>query len=114
VVKFVNLNRPHDDFCLYVLAPTFTFDDDDADADIEEFGPLPDLKISDVRIVMLGPAGSGKSSFFNTLNSLFKDRISQGARCGKAYSSFNTDVRHLITHSLCNMLVNYLTKCMYM
>ncbi|KAH3823331.1 hypothetical protein DPMN_125129 [Dreissena polymorpha] len=31
---------------------------------------------------MLGPIGTGKSIFYNTINSVFKGRISRSAPCG--------------------------------
>ncbi|KAH3823361.1 hypothetical protein DPMN_125160 [Dreissena polymorpha] len=52
--------------------------------DIVSFKPSGELGQSDVRILMLGPVGTGKSSFYNTINSVFKGRISQRAPCGVA------------------------------
>ncbi|XP_052284905.1 interferon-induced protein 44-like isoform X2 [Dreissena polymorpha] len=52
--------------------------------DIVSFKPSGKLGLSDVRILMLGPVGTGKSSFYNTINSVFKGRISQSAPCGVA------------------------------
>ena len=53
---------------------------------------MPELKVSDYRVLMLGPVGSGKSSFFNTIYSVFKDRISQKARSGNTTHSITTAV----------------------
>ncbi|XP_052247799.1 interferon-induced protein 44-like [Dreissena polymorpha] len=52
--------------------------------DIVSFKHSGKLGLSDVRILMLGPVGTGKSSFYNTINSVFKGRISQSAPCGVA------------------------------
>ncbi|XP_052212388.1 interferon-induced protein 44-like [Dreissena polymorpha] len=49
--------------------------------DIVSFKPSCELGLSDVRILMLGPVGTGKSSFYNTVNSVFKGRISHNAPC---------------------------------
>ncbi|KAH3823358.1 hypothetical protein DPMN_125157 [Dreissena polymorpha] len=58
--------------------------------DIVSLKPSGELGLSDVRILMLGPVGTGKSSFYNTINSVFKGRISQRARCGNATHSITT------------------------
>ncbi|XP_052212383.1 interferon-induced protein 44-like [Dreissena polymorpha] len=50
--------------------------------DIVSFKPSGKLGLSDVRILMLGPVGTGKSSFYNTIDSVFKGRISRSAPCG--------------------------------
>ncbi|XP_052220071.1 interferon-induced protein 44-like [Dreissena polymorpha] len=44
--------------------------------------------IQDYRIVLIGPVGSGKSSFCNTINSVFKGRITHTALCGEGKHSF--------------------------
>ncbi|KAH3795421.1 interferon-induced protein 44-like [Dreissena polymorpha] len=49
---------------------------------IVSFKPPGEMGLSDVRILMLGPVGTGKSSFYNTINSVFKGRISHSASCG--------------------------------
>ncbi|XP_052220107.1 interferon-induced protein 44-like isoform X1 [Dreissena polymorpha] len=52
--------------------------------------PNPCLKIQDYRIVLIGPVGSGKSSFCNTINSVFRGRITQRAICGEETHSITT------------------------
>ncbi|XP_060566680.1 interferon-induced protein 44-like [Ruditapes philippinarum] len=58
--------------------------------DIVSFKPIPDLKVTDARILIIGPVGAGKSSFFNTINSIFRGRITQKARSGSAEQSLTT------------------------
>ncbi|KAH3715463.1 interferon-induced protein 44-like [Dreissena polymorpha] len=68
--------------------------------DIVSFKPSCEFGLSDVRILMLGPVGAGKSSFYNTINSVFKGRISQRAPCRiathgitLAYTPYEVNVR---------------------
>ncbi|XP_053391220.1 interferon-induced protein 44-like isoform X2 [Mercenaria mercenaria] len=58
--------------------------------DIVAFKPLPDLKVTDARILIIGPVGAGKSSFYNTINSVFRGRITQKACSGSAEQSLTT------------------------
>ncbi|XP_053391215.1 interferon-induced protein 44-like [Mercenaria mercenaria] len=58
--------------------------------DIVSFKPLPDLKVTDARILIIGPVGAGKSSFYNTINSVFRGRITQKACSGSAEQSLTT------------------------
>jgi signal recognition particle receptor subunit beta len=60
--------------------------------DIVSFKPIPDLKVTDARVLIIGPVGAGKSSFFNTINSIFRGRITQKARSGSAEQSLTTAV----------------------
>lgn len=57
------------------------------------FKPMPDLDVSEARILMIGPVGAGKSSFYNTINSIFRGRITQKAGSGCAEQSLTTAVR---------------------
>ncbi|KAH3892853.1 hypothetical protein DPMN_016986 [Dreissena polymorpha] len=68
--------------------------------EIVSFKPCCEMGLSEVRILMLGPVGMGKSSFYNTINSVFKGRISQSAPCGIsangitiAYTPYEVKVR---------------------
>ncbi|XP_045169930.2 interferon-induced protein 44-like [Mercenaria mercenaria] len=58
--------------------------------DILSFRPPPGLNIDEARIVILGPVGAGKSSFFNTIDSIFRGRITQRACNGSSAQSVTT------------------------
>ena len=45
-----------------------------------------------INILLLGPVGAGKSSFFNTLNSFFRERLSIQARAGSSDTSLTRSV----------------------
>ena len=60
--------------------------------DIVSFKPIPDFKVTDARILIIGPVGAGKSSFFNSINSIFRGRITQKACSGSAEQSLTTAV----------------------
>uniref|UniRef100_A0A673JPW4 TLDc domain-containing protein n=1 Tax=Sinocyclocheilus rhinocerous TaxID=307959 RepID=A0A673JPW4_9TELE len=49
--------------------------------------------VSRVRILMIGPVGAGKSSFFNSINSIFMGRITSKAMSGSAGTSLTTQFR---------------------
>ncbi|XP_067271949.1 interferon-induced protein 44-like [Pseudorasbora parva] len=49
--------------------------------------------VSRVRILMIGPVGAGKSSFFNSINSVFMGRITSKAMSGSAGTSLTTQFR---------------------
>ncbi|KAK3610856.1 hypothetical protein CHS0354_039127 [Potamilus streckersoni] len=59
----------------------------------ENYEPPDALKLPETRILMVGPVGAGKSSFFNTLNSIFKGRITQRGYTGSAEHSLTTVYR---------------------
>ncbi|TWW58127.1 Interferon-induced protein 44-like [Takifugu flavidus] len=48
---------------------------------IKEFKPISG-SVTKARILLLGPSGVGKSSFVNSVVSIFKERISNPARRG--------------------------------
>ncbi|XP_052212600.1 interferon-induced protein 44-like isoform X2 [Dreissena polymorpha] len=75
--------------------------------DIVAFKPPREMGLSEVRVLMLGPVGSGKSSFYNTVNSVFKGRISQRARSGKAVHSITTVYTPHVTKSRSGAALNF-------
>ncbi|KAK7136980.1 hypothetical protein R3I93_017143 [Phoxinus phoxinus] len=59
---------------------------------IRNYKPMM-TSISRVRILMIGPVGAGKSSFFNSINSIFMGRITSKAMSGSAGTSLTTQFR---------------------
>ncbi|XP_048020907.1 interferon-induced protein 44-like [Megalobrama amblycephala] len=49
--------------------------------------------VSRVRILMIGPVGAGKSSFFNSINSVFTGHVTNKAMSGSAGTSLTTQFR---------------------
>ncbi|XP_073699740.1 interferon-induced protein 44-like [Garra rufa] len=49
--------------------------------------------VSQIRILMIGPVGAGKSSFFNSINSIFMGRMTSKAMSGSAGTSLTTQFR---------------------
>uniref|UniRef100_A0A673K0M9 Interferon-induced protein 44-like n=1 Tax=Sinocyclocheilus rhinocerous TaxID=307959 RepID=A0A673K0M9_9TELE len=49
--------------------------------------------VSRVRILMIGPVGAGKSSFFNSINSIFAGHVTNKAMSGSAGTSLTTQFR---------------------
>uniref|UniRef100_A0A8C2AVA0 TLDc domain-containing protein n=2 Tax=Cyprinus carpio TaxID=7962 RepID=A0A8C2AVA0_CYPCA len=59
---------------------------------IRNYKPLV-TSVSCFRILMIGPVGAGKSSFFNSINSIFMSRITSKAMSGSAATSLTTQFR---------------------
>ncbi|XP_073700888.1 interferon-induced protein 44-like [Garra rufa] len=59
---------------------------------IRNFKPLV-KSVSRVRILMIGPVGAGKSSFFNSINSIFMGHVTSKAMSGSAGTSLTTQFR---------------------
>ncbi|XP_052788181.1 interferon-induced protein 44-like [Mya arenaria] len=57
--------------------------------EMENMSPVIET-LNAYRILLLGPVGSGKSSFCNTLTSVFRGRITQRAICGSGNRSTTT------------------------
>ncbi|CAG2189894.1 unnamed protein product [Mytilus edulis] len=66
---------------------------DELKGKIERYKPLKELKISQARLLMIGEVGAGKSSFFNTINSIFRGYITSQACSGNAEHSLTTVYR---------------------
>ncbi|XP_016103955.1 interferon-induced protein 44-like [Sinocyclocheilus grahami] len=49
--------------------------------------------VKEARILLVGPVGAGKSSFFNSINSAFKGYVSSQANTGTAGTSLTTQFR---------------------
>lgn len=49
---------------------------------IKEYQPLSQVGVSHARILLLGPTNVGKSSFFNTINSIFRNHVTAQAPVG--------------------------------
>lgn len=54
---------------------------------VANYKPLEEMKIPEVNILLIGQVGAGKSSFLNTINSIFKGGISSRACTGSAENS---------------------------
>ncbi|XP_039538263.1 interferon-induced protein 44-like [Pimephales promelas] len=59
---------------------------------IRNYKPLM-KSVSRVRILMIGPVGAGKSSFFNSINSVFMGHVTSKAMSGSAGTSLTTQFR---------------------
>ncbi|XP_073700273.1 interferon-induced protein 44-like isoform X3 [Garra rufa] len=59
---------------------------------IRNYKPLMG-SVSQVRILMIGPVGAGKSSFFNSINSIFMGHVTSKAMSGFAGTSVTTQFR---------------------
>uniref|UniRef100_K1Q7G6 Interferon-induced protein 44-like protein n=1 Tax=Magallana gigas TaxID=29159 RepID=K1Q7G6_MAGGI len=61
--------------------------------EIENYKPLEQLKIQQTKILLIGQIGAGKSSFFNTINSIFRGYVTSQACSGTAEHSLTTQYR---------------------
>ena len=53
----------------------------------------PDIKtVQQARALVVGPVGAGKSSFFNSINSVFRGNMTSQAIAGTAGKSVTTQV----------------------
>ena len=48
--------------------------------------------VSQVRVLLIGPFGAGKSSFFNSINSVFRGHVTSQAMSGSSTTSLTTQV----------------------
>ncbi|KAL3875139.1 hypothetical protein ACJMK2_038067 [Sinanodonta woodiana] len=61
--------------------------------EVQNFVPLEELNISQAKILLIGPVGAGKSSFFNTISSIFRGHVTSQACSGSAEHSLTTKYR---------------------
>ena len=66
---------------------------------IEQYKPLKELNVDQARVLLVGQVGAGKSSFFNTINSIFRGYITSQACSGNADHSLTTVVSNI--HHFC-------------
>lgn len=59
---------------------------------VKAYKPL-DSALSQVRVLLVGPVGAGKSSFFNSINSVFRGHVTSQAMAGCAATSLTTKFR---------------------
>ncbi|XP_048020856.1 interferon-induced protein 44-like [Megalobrama amblycephala] len=59
---------------------------------IRNYKPMM-TSVNQIRILMIGPVGAGKSSFFNSINSIFMGRMTSKAMSGSAGTSLTTQFR---------------------
>ncbi|KAA0712183.1 Interferon-induced protein 44-like [Triplophysa tibetana] len=59
---------------------------------IKNYKPL-DTSVNRIRILTIGPVGAGKSSFFNSINSIFMGRMTSKAMAGSSGTSLTTQFR---------------------
>ncbi|XP_033181046.1 interferon-induced protein 44-like isoform X2 [Mastacembelus armatus] len=52
-----------------------------------------DFTVSQARILLIGPVGAGKSSFFNSINSVFRGYVTNQANAGSSATSLTTQFR---------------------
>ncbi|XP_061187448.1 interferon-induced protein 44-like [Saccostrea echinata] len=60
---------------------------------IVDFEPENEAKLSAVNVLLIGQIGAGKSSFFNSVNSIFRGKITSKARSGSFEHSLTTVFR---------------------
>lgn len=59
---------------------------------IKNYVPV-NSSVSQARVLLLGPVGAGKSSFFNSINSVFSGHVTSQAISGSSSTSVTTQVR---------------------
>ena len=68
--------------------------------DVQDFAPPQIVQVPQSNILILGPAGAGKSSFFNTIASVFRGHVTGQASSGNAEHSITSKVN--ILYQVCN------------
>ncbi|XP_046567339.1 interferon-induced protein 44-like [Haliotis rubra] len=62
-------------------------------SEIETYSPIDGVKVGRVNILLVGAVGAGKSSYFNTMNSIFRGHVTSQACSGSAEHSLTTNYR---------------------
>ncbi|XP_055957272.1 interferon-induced protein 44-like isoform X2 [Patella vulgata] len=60
---------------------------------VEDYCPVGDAGVTQSRILLIGSVGAGKSSYFNTINSIFRGHVTCQASTGSAEFSLTTKYR---------------------
>ncbi|ESO93626.1 hypothetical protein LOTGIDRAFT_216024 [Lottia gigantea] len=60
---------------------------------VEDYKPIQGGDVDQCRILMVGCVGAGKSSYFNTINSVFRGHVTSQAAAGSAEHSLTTKFR---------------------
>ncbi|XP_050406201.1 interferon-induced protein 44-like isoform X2 [Patella vulgata] len=60
---------------------------------VEDYCPVEDAGVKQSRILLVGSVGAGKSSYFNTINSIFRGHVTSQANTGSAEHSLTTKYR---------------------
>lgn len=53
-------------------------------------------RLSKVQVLLIGPVGAGKSSFFNSVNSVFRGHVTSQAMSGSSATSLTTQVGAIV------------------
>ncbi|XP_053392905.1 interferon-induced protein 44-like [Mercenaria mercenaria] len=61
--------------------------------EIDTWSPCYGVELKSANILLLGPVGAGKSSFFNTIASVFRGHVTGQAVCGSAEQSITSKYR---------------------
>ena len=78
--------------------------------EIQAFRPPQEVKLRHANILLLGPVGAGKSSFFNTISSVFRGHVTRQANCGSAEKSITSKVTAFLDLLLIQRLME---KCSF-
>lgn len=68
------------------------------------------MKISEVNILLVGQINAGKSSFFNSLNSIFRGEISSRACAGTSPHSLTTNASILLFNISVNKICGLISS----
>ena len=61
-------------------------------SEADGFSPPRAVKVAQSRILIIGPVGAGKSSFFNTIASVFRGKVTGQAPSGCSEHSVTSQV----------------------